>query len=113
MDGWRDFGKSATPGIKREWHDDGEGGGVIRTSQDVAPIIDRNRAMANHNDGYSPSRELRRAGTVPMLILYQWIAEAGLSDADPDYQDKLGKLILSKLDDPDFSGFRTAPGRLT
>lgn len=110
---WRDFGVSKTLGTKRLWRDDGEGGGEILTTQDVAPILDRNKAMANHNDGYTPSKDMRRAGTVPMLILHKWIADARLTTDDPDYQEKLSKLVLAKLDDPDYLYLRTAPGRLT
>jgi len=113
MANWRDFGTSKTPGVKRQWRDDGMGGGEVLTSQDVGAILERNKALANHNDGYTPSRDVRRAGTVPFLTLYKWISEAGLEPNDPDFQDKMNKLILRKLDDSDYRHLRTAPGRLT
>ncbi|MED5549870.1 MAG: hypothetical protein VX529_10985 [Pseudomonadota bacterium] len=113
MPDWRDFGTSKVPGIKRYWRDDGNGGGEILSAQDVGAVLERNKVLANHNDGYSPSREMRRAGSVPYLTLYKWIAEAGLEPNDPDFQDKVNKLILRKLDDSDYRYLRTAPGRLT
>jgi hypothetical protein len=111
MSGWRDFGASKIPGVTRYWADDGQGGGVIRTVQDVSAIIERNKAMANENDGFSKSREMKRAGTVPYLTLYKWIAEARLDVADPDFTDKLNKLIIRKLNDPDYRHLKTIPGR--
>jgi hypothetical protein len=111
MSGWRDFGTSKIPGVTRYWADDGEGGGVVRTVQDVTAIVERNKAMANENDGYNKSRDFKRAGTVPYLTLYKWIAEAHLEPNDPDFTDKLNKLIIAKLNDSDYRHLRTIPGR--
>lgn len=109
--GWRDFGTSRIPGVKRQWADDGEGGGVVRTVQDVTAIIERNKAMANENDGYNKARDFKRAGTVPYVTLYKWIVEERLEPNDPDYTEKLNKLIIRKLNDPDYRHLRTIPGR--
>lgn len=111
MPRWREFCPSDTPGVTYRWRDDGEGGGEILTAQNVAPILERNKAMANHNDGYSKSREFKRAGTVPLVTMYKWIAEERLEPADPQFQQKLNKLIIRKLNDPDYRHLRTIPGR--
>ena len=111
MTGWRDFGTSKIPGVTRLWCDDGQGGGVIRTTQDVTAIVERNKAMANHNDGWSKSKEWKRAGTVPFLTMYKWIAEARLEPNDPEFQDKLNKLIIAKLNDSDYRHLKSIPGR--
>lgn len=110
--GWRDFGTSRIPGVKRQWADDGEGGGVVRTVQDVTAIIERNKAMYNHNDGYSKSREMRRVASIPAVTWHKWMVEAGLDARDPDLSAKMEEVIKRKVNDPDFRYFRTAPGRL-
>lgn len=88
---------------------DGEGGLLIHSVQDVAPILERNKAMQNHNDGYTPSRELRRVAFIPNIIRLKWLNEEGWDAYRPDlYGDKL----VAKLNDPDWRFLRTAPGRV-
>lgn len=111
MPAWRDFGKSPYADIRRYWRDDGEGGGEILTVQNATDVVERAKAMAGHNDGYSKSRELKRAGIVPVTTMYKWIAEARLEPNDPDYAQKLNKLIIKKLNDSDYRDLRTIPGR--
>jgi hypothetical protein len=89
------------------WLDDGQGGAVI-SAQDVGPALERNKAMANHNDGYSPSRELRRVAFIPAIIRDKWLNEEGWDAYRPDlYLDKL----KAKLNDADWRYLRTAEGR--
>lgn len=104
---WRFGNYDANTGVRKDYRHDGEGGVIIRTSQDVAPALDRNRAMANHNDGYSPSRELRRVASIPAMVRLKWIQE-GWDCLDPANQHKLAQ----KLNDPDYAYLRTAEGRL-
>lgn len=86
-----------------------EGGDLtISSVQETAPILERNKAMANHNDGYSPSREMRRVATIPMVVAHKWLAEEGWWAFDPANSAKL----VQKLNDPDYAYLRTAPGRL-
>lgn len=89
---------------------DGEGGLLIHSVQDVAPILERNKAMANHNDGYTPSREMRRVAFIPDIIRQKWLNEEGWDAYRPHlYGDKL----VAKLNDPDWRYLRTAPGRVS
>ncbi len=107
MSGWR-FGHQDKDGIVKHWRPDGSGGVEVRISQDVAPLLDRNRAMATHNDGYSESREMRRVASVPAIVRQKWLIEEGWDMMDPAHADKLAR----KLNDPDWSYLRTAPGRV-
>jgi hypothetical protein len=92
------------------WRDDGDGTGSVISVQDVAPLIEANKAAYNHNDGYSPSRELRRAAYIPNIIRDKWLNEEGWDAYRPDlYGDKL----VQKLNDPEWRYLRTAPGRLS
>jgi hypothetical protein len=89
--------------------DDGAGGLLIHSVQDVAPILERNKAMANHNDGYSPSRELRRVAFIPNIIRLKWLNEEGWDAYRPDL---FGEKLVAKLNDPEWRHLRTAPGRV-
>lgn len=72
------------------------------------PIIERNKAMRNHNDGYSPTRELRRVAHIPEIIIQKWKNEEGLDVFNPDHADRLAK----KLNDSDWAYLRTADGHI-
>lgn len=104
---WRPGGTDWT-GVRRDWTPDGEGGIIVRMTQDVAPVLERNKAAKNHNDGYSQSRELRRVATIPPMVALKWLQEEGWWVHDPQCADRL----LKKLQDPDWAHLRTADGRL-
>lgn len=76
--------------------------------QDLEPILDRNKAMANHNDGWAKGKEMRRVASIPLMLVLKWKAEEGWDAFNPDHADKLAQ----KLNDPDYAHLRTAPGRV-
>lgn len=84
-----------------------------RAIQDTDAILDLNKAMATENDGYSPSRELRRAASVPHSVMLKWLNEDGFWFYDAFSGDDFAKRKLrQKLNDPQYAHLRTAPGRL-
>lgn len=95
-------------GVRRYFRIEDDGTIVTAASHDTTPIIERNKAMRNHNDGYTPSRELRRVASIPNIIIAQWLHEEGLDVYNPDHADRLAK----KLNDPDWAYLRTADGHL-
>lgn len=80
---------------------------VIR-SADVEPLLEINKALANSGDGYSPSRELRRAASIPMIIIEKWKDEHGVDVFNPDHKEAVRRLLNSS----EYLYLRTAPGRL-
>lgn len=107
---WR-YGHTDADGIVKHWRPDGAGGVEVRISQDVSALLERNKAAANHNDGYTQSREMRRAASIPAIVRQKWLIEEGwdcMQTHDPDVARKL----VQKLNDPDWSYLRTASGRL-
>jgi len=98
----------AEPGILHEWHNNEDGSYTIVSRQDVEPILDRNKALATHNDGYTPSRELRRVASIPLILIHKWLREEGWNALDPVNGDRLAK----KLNSSEYLYLRTAPGRL-
>lgn len=93
--------------VSHFWEDTDDGA-VIHSVQDVGAILDRNKAMYTHNDGYSPTRELRRVGFIPNILMEKWKNEEGWDPWDPANAYK----IAQKLNDIDYRHLRTAPGHL-
>jgi len=96
-------------GLRSDWIVNSDGTYTVETIQDVEPLLDANKAMANHNDGYSPSHEWRRAASIPAIVLLQWREELGGSDP-LSAENRLW--LLRRLNDPDWRYLRTAPGVL-
>jgi len=60
-------------------YDDATENVTLRTRQDCEPIIEHNKKLATHNDGYSPSREIRRKASIPLNLVNTWLDEDGIS----------------------------------
>ncbi len=100
----------ARTGIAEYHHYDSlTGRTTIETAQDVAPILERNRALQNADDrGWSPARDLRRAATIPDIIVLKWRKDYGIDVFNRDHWPAVKRL----LNDPEWRYLRTAPGRL-
>lgn len=95
--------------VSHVWEDDGAGGGLIHSVQDLEPVLEANKAMALANDGYSPDRTLRRVAHIPAILRQHWQETEGWDAWRPDlYGDRL----VRKLNDPDWRHLRTAEGRV-
>lgn len=55
---------------------------TIQRTQDCTAIIEHNKRLQTMNDGYSPSRELRRVASIPKNIFEGWLIEDGLTWQD-------------------------------
>jgi hypothetical protein len=81
---------------------------LIERFQDVSPILENNKILANSGDGYSASREWRRAASIPLIIVEKWKTEEGIDVLNPDHQEA----VRRKLNSSEYAFLRTAPGRL-
>ena len=97
----------AEDGTRHYWRDESDGGFSITMSTDVSSALEANKAAQTFNDGYTPSRELRRAAFIPNAIIQKWKDE-GFDMYDPENKIEL----LRRLDSSDYAFLRTAPGRL-
>lgn len=95
--------------ISTKYHEDAMTGDltVIR-SEDVEPALELNKALYTSNDGYTPSREMRRAASIPMAVVEKWRNELGVNVFDPDHLPAVRRLLNSS----EYLYLRTAPGRL-
>ena len=80
---------------------------TVRVTQDVEPILDRNQALANHNDGWNGDRTMRRVASIPNVVLDRY-RRKGINLLRPEFRDDLRKL----MNDSDYRKLRTAPGRI-
>lgn len=81
-------------------------------TMDVAPIVERNKAMATHNDGYSQSRELRRVASIPYVVGLKWLNEEGWWFMDADKDPGVARKLAAKLNSNEYMHLRTAEGRV-
>jgi hypothetical protein len=94
--------------IRTRLEEDSDGSLIVHRLADVEPILEANKALATSGDGYTPSRELRRAASIPMAIVEKWRNEHGIDVFNPDHIGAVRRLLNSS----DYAFLRTAPGRL-
>lgn len=101
----------ASGGVVKQFHDaPGDDQWAIEHIQDVEPILDDNK-RARESDGYSPSRDLRRIASIPMVVIVQWMNESGINlMALP--KREFAAFVKRKLADPEWFHLRTAGGKL-
>jgi hypothetical protein len=83
-----------------------EGVYAIRHRQDVAPILAMNERLRNEGNGMSPSRELRRVASIPLVVYHQWLKE-GFDALDPDSWPELRRRLRG-----DYGWLRTSSGSI-
>jgi len=81
-------------------------------TQDVAPILEWNKAAATHNDGYNASRDLRRVASIPYGVGLQWLNEEGWWFMDASKDPDVAKKLAAKLNSNEYLYLRTAPGQV-
>ena len=100
----------SSAGISHSIREEADGTTWLDSTADhrLEDILDMNKAMATHNDGYTPSREMRRVASIPLWLIQKWKQEEGWDALNPHYADKLKE----KLNSSDYMWLRTAPGRV-
>ena len=102
----RDIEHDASLGIVTETVLDGDDMHVLR-HQDCEAILENNKRLYGLNNGYSPSRDLKRVASIPLTVVEQWMKE-GVNIFDKN----CAEAIRRKLNDPQYLYLRTAPGRV-
>lgn len=86
---------------------------TVKNSQDVNPILEKNKRMYNDGNGYSKSKDLKRVASIPTLILTLWAKEYnGSNNWFGLPNDERKKILKRKLNSNEFRYFRTASGNL-
>ena len=95
-----------------KYYFEGDGKITIQNSQDVSPILEKNKKLYTHNDGYSKTKELKRVASIPTLVLTIWAKEYNGTNNWFGLPHEVRKKILKqKLNSSDYKYFRTASGR--
>lgn len=81
-------------------------------TQDVAPMLEQNKQMATANDGYTPSRDIRRVASIPYGVGLQWLNEEGWWFMDAGHDPDVAKKLAAKLNSSEYAFLRTAPGQV-
>lgn len=93
-------------------NDDGTDSYVMHQSAAANTMItDRNHALAAENSGWSADKSMRRAGSIPMSLLYLWKSVEGWDPFRLDIPENMTKM-KQKLNDGDYTKLRTAEWRL-
>jgi hypothetical protein len=88
--------------------EDSNGDLIVHRGADVEPVLELNKALATSGDGYTPSREMRRAASIPLAVVEKWKNELGVDVMNRDHWPKVRQLLNSS----EYLFLRTAPGRL-
>lgn len=86
---------------------------TVKNSQNVNPILQKNKQLYTLNDGYSPSKDIKRVASIPHLVLQLWAKEYnGTNNWFGIPTEERKRILKLKLNSSDFRYFRTAPGRM-
>ena len=82
-------------GIK-QWYryDETEDRDIIRTEQDVAPIIERNRQLQNETAG-TKMGDGTLVASIPVNVQFEWLHKYGVKLWDRDHLPAVKKLLNS------------------
>jgi len=70
---------------------------IIRRTEDVEPIMDEVTERKNSNpNGFSPSKNWRMVGSIPMTIVHKWLVEKGIDLMAPG-NEKYVKRALNEM----------------
>tara|TARA_B100001250_G_scaffold111229_1_gene93960 strand:- start:346 stop:687 length:342 start_codon:yes stop_codon:yes gene_type:complete len=79
------------------------------------PILDHNKKLYTHNDGYSADKGLKRVASIPTIVLEIWCKEYHKDQNNGNWfalpKETQQKILREKLNSSDYRYFRTAEGR--
>lgn len=102
---------TSSAGIRHYMVEEG-GQTYFQAEGDVTPILEDNKRLLNANDGYSDSRELRRAARIPYAIGLKWLNEEGWWFMNASHDPDVARKLAAKLNSSEYAHLRTAPGRI-
>jgi len=92
---------TSSHGIDTYAHLDHDGSLTIENKFDASPIIEANKIAQNDGtNGWTPSRDMKRVASVPLVLLHLWDSMGISPTKDP-------VAFRRKLNDPDIRAFRT------
>lgn len=88
-------------------HDESTNKTIIKTVQDVAPVLDQNQVeRSQSSSGWRG--DLHKVASVPLVLIEEWSRELGCNVLAPQNRH----LLMLKLNNRDYSKLRTKEGRI-
>lgn len=107
MSGWRHLWTNPS-GSEVFMRDNGDGTYTVWSTQDCDPMLEENKVLANHDAGWSPSKDLRRIASIPLSFISEYRQNTGVDLLNPHHDDARKRLF----NDGSFSHLRTAHWRV-
>ena len=85
---------------------------TVKKTENVTNLLKRNKELYNQNDGYTPSKDMKRIASIPRLMLEIWTKEYnGTNNWFGLPHETRKKILKQKLNSSDYKYFRTASGK--
>lgn len=101
------FGTDVSTDVVKDYYADDEGHLTVSYTQDVEPIINRNRAIRAMQENGHGHKDLKHVASIPMTVVLAW-AKHGIDIYDKNDWPKIKTL----LNDPHWRMLRTGGGRI-
>lgn len=100
-----------TDGAVKSYHAlDADGNSVVKTTQDVEPVIERNKKLQNEPKSQVSMDWSRWVASIPNVVALKWMKEDGINWMRLPRIEK-NRYLKRKLDDPDWRYLKTTPGK--
>lgn len=94
--------------LRHQFHGHNDGTFTVSASQDVEPILERNKALQNAG---KQKGDFRLIASIPAIMIEKWLNEEGVPVLKMN-KHEFNKFIRKKLNDPDNKWLRINHGRM-
>lgn len=81
---------------------------ILSTTQDVEPILERNKASANDPSKPWRGEDMHHVASIPLAMVEKWLREDGIDVFNRDHWDA----VKRKLNSAEYQYLRTSPTRI-
>ena len=82
---------------------------TLHTTQDIEPILKRNKTLRDETTGISEGGNLYHIGSIPWNVITIWNQTDGINFMQMEAKEQ-EKYLFRKLQDPDWAYLRTTDG---
>jgi hypothetical protein len=94
-------------GVSTYFKANADGTFTVWSTQENDPFLEANKTLQNQDDGWSPNRDFRREGSIPLNLIEKWKREQNVNVLHPSGHEFLKR----KLNDSTYRHLRTSPGK--
>lgn len=82
---------------------------IVKQTQDVNPILERNKKLQNEGKHRTKDKALQLAASIPNIVVHQWMIEDGVNWLALPKHEK-HKYLRRKLNDPQYRYLKVSEG---